>query len=70
MNRECKTTFDWIDSSLIDCHTDLSKSFSLKPEEPQLQVKRLPENAEEIAYLRSEDVETETELDTYAASTY
>jgi hypothetical protein len=70
MNSERKTTIDWVDSSLINCDADFSKSFSLKPVESQLQVKRLYERVEEIAYLRSEDVETEAELDTYAVSTH
>jgi hypothetical protein len=65
-----KTKFDSVDSSLINCDADFSKSFSLKLVESQLQVKRLYERVEEIAYLRSEDVETEAELDTCTVSTY
>ena len=70
MNSERKTTFDCVDSSLINCDANFSKSFSLKLEESQLQVKRLYDRVEEIAYLRSEDVETRAELDNYAVSTY
>ena len=69
MDSNLKTTFDWVDSSLINCYADFSKSFSLKPEGSQLQVKRMHGGADEIAFIRSEDVETEAELDTYAVST-
>jgi len=70
MNSERQTTFDWVDPPLINCHADFSKSFFLKPEESQLQVKRLYERVEEIAYLSSENVETEAELGTYAVRTH
>jgi hypothetical protein len=70
MNSERKTTFDYVDSSLVNCDADFSKSFSLKPVESQLQVKRLYKQVEEIAYLCSEDVETGAELGTYAVSTH